>query len=262
MKRIIFTLITLISIVGSDLMSQSIEVYFEIIPEHILIQIEPNRRKDMVDLFKSGMPALARTRLGGTAQITDLTDKYIKIKMSDLSSVEMALIGDSSNHIAVIRTVCALACDSEIEFYTTTWEPTSNMSISKPVLDQFLTIATDNKPQLDQHIYETGRNIRNREVSISSEDRNSHNPNKELQVTTNNSTEPTESPTVKKTSTIDIRSIIDFVPVKYEFVTDEIKNIRKIKASNSLEQMLSAEDYEAVKPNLVQSVILDIKEDI
>ena len=118
--------------------AQSIAVYFESIPEHILIQLDPNRRKDMVDLFMAGKPAVTRTKFGGPAELVSLNEKYLKIEIAENSIIEMALLGDTAQYIGVIKTICAPACDSEIEFYTTTWSPITSISVDKPGLKDFL----------------------------------------------------------------------------------------------------------------------------
>ncbi|MGL4292570.1 MAG: DUF3256 family protein [Bacteroidales bacterium] len=110
---------------ASGLSSQSVAVYFEIIPEQHLLQIETNRRKDMLDMKKAGQKAEVPTRLGGTAEMTDLTNDYLQIRTSPNSTFEMKLIPLQQDQevIALIKTTCAPVCDSEISFYTTTWEP-------------------------------------------------------------------------------------------------------------------------------------------
>lgn len=109
----------------STLFGQSASVYFEIIPEQHLLQIESNRRKDMVDMKKAGQKAVVRNRLGGKSELTHLTDNYLRIQTSDNGVFEMKLFpyGTDEQMIGVIKTTCAPACDSEISFYTTTWQP-------------------------------------------------------------------------------------------------------------------------------------------
>ena len=102
--------------------AQDIAVYFEIIPEEQLMQIDANRRKDMIDLKKAGQPASFPNRLGGVSEMTELTNDYLRIRVSDNSTFEMKLlsINGQDNILAVVRTTCAPACDSEILFYTPT----------------------------------------------------------------------------------------------------------------------------------------------
>ncbi|MEG0949425.1 MAG: DUF3256 family protein [Bacteroidales bacterium] len=119
----------LLSLIASctTLLGQSAAVYFEIIPEQHLLQIESNRRKDMVDMKKAGQLARVPNRLGGTSELTELSDKYLRIETSENSTFEMKLFPfqEDEQMIAVIKTTCAPVCDSEISFYTTTWQPLS-----------------------------------------------------------------------------------------------------------------------------------------
>ena len=123
MRSNFFTLLLLAFCLNT--FSQSAAVYFEIIPEQHLLQIESNRRKDMVDMKKAGQKAAVPNRLGGLSEMTDLTDDYLRIQTSENGVFEMKLFPYRENEqmIAVIKTTCAPACDSEISFYTTTWEP-------------------------------------------------------------------------------------------------------------------------------------------
>lgn len=122
MKRLLLISALLMGV--SVTFAQDIAVYFDIIPEEQLLQIDANRRKDMIDMKKAGQPASFANRLGGTSEMTDLTENYLKIRISDNSSFEMKLLPlqDGENVLAVVKTTCAPACDSEISFFTPTWE--------------------------------------------------------------------------------------------------------------------------------------------
>ena len=255
MKKLFFAITALLALVANDLFSQSIAVYFEVIPEHILMQLDPNRRKDMIDMFQAGRPATAKTRFGGTAEVIALTDNYLKIELSKSSMVEMAMLGDTAHYIGVIRTVCAPACDSEIEFYTTTWEPITDINIAKPLLENFLV----NKIQ-PKETWDGGRNINYRERTITEADKQNikrdhktvvaETPDSEL----NNNTSTVTSNEKKR----DINEIIDFVPVRYEFIIEEGKPIKQIKASNSIKEMMSDKDFDLIKSKILQSVNINI----
>ncbi|MEG1587515.1 MAG: DUF3256 family protein [Bacteroidales bacterium] len=123
MKKTTLFILSLIAFC-SAVSGQSAAVYFEIIPEQHLLQIESNRRKDMLDMKKAGQKAAVPNRLGGVSEMTDLTDNYLRIQTSENAAFEMKLFPYRENEqmIAVIKTVCAPVCDSEISFYTTTWE--------------------------------------------------------------------------------------------------------------------------------------------
>lgn len=122
MKKILLFVLLMLPVAA---FCQSVSVYFEIIPESHLLQIESNRRKDLIDMKKAGQKAMVPNRLGGNSELTDLTDDYLKIQTSENATFEMKLysLKNDEQVIAVINTVCAPVCDSEISFYTTTWQP-------------------------------------------------------------------------------------------------------------------------------------------
>lgn len=158
------TKLILLSLIASctTLLGQSAAVYFEIIPEQHLLQIESNRRKDMLDMKKAGQLARVPNRLGGTSELTDLTDRYLRIETSVNNTFEMKLYpyqnGEQKNEqseeqmIAVIKTTCAPVCDSEISFYTTTWEPLAlSQHFTMPDRNSFVKDSVDrNDPAFRQ----------------------------------------------------------------------------------------------------------------
>lgn len=126
--------------------SQSISVYFEIIPEEQLIQIDANRRKDMVDLIKAGREAKFANKLGGVSEMTTLTDNYLDLQVSESFSFAMKMlpIEDGENILAIVKSVCGEACDSELTFYSVTWERISNNDlIELPLRSEFFNEGAD-----------------------------------------------------------------------------------------------------------------------
>ena len=126
MKRNIVVIISFFLALTS--FAQDIESLFYNIPEGLIMQVEPNRRRDMVDMIKDGRTATFPNRLGGRSTMTDFTDTYIKIDLSGSSSIELKLLPykqykDSTEYIiAVSKTTCAPACDSELSFYDMHWK--------------------------------------------------------------------------------------------------------------------------------------------
>lgn len=120
MYRVIIVLSFLMCMPG--LKAQQVATYFVSMPDELLLQIEPNRRKDMIDFFQHGQKGGITNALGGKSEIIAMSDKYLKVSLSDISTMEIRLLTkDTTNVIAVIRTVCAPACDSQISFYDGQW---------------------------------------------------------------------------------------------------------------------------------------------
>ena len=124
----------------TTLFSQNIISAFEIIPDEHLIQIDPNRRKDLIDLKKSNKPAVTTNKLGGVSELEVLTDDYIKLKLSNNSYFELKQFhkGDDSI-LCIIKTVCASVCDSEITFYNSVWQKlNTDEYFQKPPIEMFV----------------------------------------------------------------------------------------------------------------------------
>ena len=240
--------------------AQSIAVYFESIPEHILIQLDPNRRKDMVDLFMAGKPAVTRTKFGGPAELVSLNEKYLKIEIAENSIIEMALLGDTAQYIGVIKTICAPACDSEIEFYTTTWSPITSISVDKPGLKDFLYNIDGYGNGPLKPTWDGGNNIKNKnkivEKSISGDSQDnqaSEDLDSDIEIVTDEKLELQEIKDNRK-----IEDIVDFIPVRYEFVFNGGKAEETINAFNSLNQILTKQDFKLIEDKIATDIYLKI----
>lgn len=146
MKQIFLLGMGLLAALGS-LRAQSVAVYFEIIPEQHVLQIDGNRRKDMLDMKRAGQQAVVPNRLGGTSELTDLTERYLRVQTSPQASFEMCMFptGEGDDQvIGVIKTWCAPVCDSELSFYTPTWTPVdTRRHLVKPELGAFVKDSVD-----------------------------------------------------------------------------------------------------------------------
>ncbi|WP_462346078.1 DUF3256 family protein [Coprobacter fastidiosus] len=137
MNRVIVIVCFLLCISGVK--AQQVAAYFVSMPDELLLQIESNRRKDMIDFFKHGQDEGITNSLGGKSQITTMTDKYMKVSLSEVSTMELCVLSkDTSDVIAVIRTVCAPACDSRINFYDSQWNLLETSEFLKlPAVEDF-----------------------------------------------------------------------------------------------------------------------------
>ena len=124
MRTIIYLFFSLFIAVSVE--AQRVSSFFIIMPDELLPQIETNRRKDMIDLFQHSQKGGITNSLGGTSDVTALSDNYISVGLSSSSTMQIKLLplkGKEETVIAVVNTVCAPACDSRIDFYDTNWKP-------------------------------------------------------------------------------------------------------------------------------------------
>lgn len=131
---------------------------FIAMPDSLNLLLTSVNRADCIDFLESNMPAKVENRLGGTSEMTALTDDYIRMDMSSSSNWEMKLLpaGDTLQVICTITTVCAPVCDSEIRFYTTDWKKLAIADYfpQKPVMNDFLNV-----PAKEEALYEFNKAI-------------------------------------------------------------------------------------------------------
>lgn len=129
--------------------AQRVASFFVIMPDELLPQLETNRRKDLVDFAKLGRNDKVENRFGGESEILELSDDFLSVRLSDQSSIQLKLLNvdDTTTWIAVIRTVCAPACDSNIRFYDTTWKERPSQPVWKaPAENDFFLVSGDSLP--------------------------------------------------------------------------------------------------------------------
>lgn len=121
MKKISWSLILLLCTMTVS--AQFISPFFTTMPNKIFPYLSSNNLKDLVDLQKAGKTPIVDNLLKGKTELTEFTDSYIALKMSPNSTADMKLlpINDTIPMIAITKTITGRASDSQIYFYTSTW---------------------------------------------------------------------------------------------------------------------------------------------
>lgn len=131
------------------LQAQDAGTLFGRIPNAMLPLLSPVNRADFIDFLDSKMKAGVKNKFGGESEMTELTDSYIRIKLTGRSTWEMKAlpVNDSTKVICVVSTVCGPVCDSSVGFYTTRWEkiPTPDY-LTVPVMDDYFQPADSANP--------------------------------------------------------------------------------------------------------------------
>ena len=106
------------------LSAQDIKSLFIELPDSLSPLLTKVNREDFGDFLASNMKAEVRNRFGKTSEMITMTDDYLMLKVSSVSTAEMKLlpVNDSVKVICVVRTYTAPAADSQIEFYDTSWQ--------------------------------------------------------------------------------------------------------------------------------------------
>lgn len=122
MKKIIFFLFTISLCVY--LPAQEAKTVFVNMPDSIAPLLTAVNRADFIDFRESNMKSEVKNKFDDTSEMTELTDSYIKIQMSEESNWQMKLLPlqNDSVIICIITTACAPVCDSHIRFFTLEWK--------------------------------------------------------------------------------------------------------------------------------------------
>lgn len=144
MKRLIFSILICMLALGSK--AQDMAAVFISMPDQNIPQLENAWRKDLVDLYKSGKEARLKNTMNGFSSLDSLTSDYLSLKATERSTIEMKLLPlvNNTNVICMVRTVNGPVADSQVEFFTTDWEPLAVSDLFTPVdADWFIKEDTD-----------------------------------------------------------------------------------------------------------------------
>lgn len=141
MKKILFILVYFTLVSTAYTVAQNMRTLFIEMPDSIIPLLTATNRADCVDFLDAGMKARVTNRLDGESELLQLTEDYLKIKVSKYSEIQMKLLSCSSGDtvLCIINTVCAEICDSRISFYTKKWKKITSWEsfFKKPLLKNF-----------------------------------------------------------------------------------------------------------------------------
>jgi hypothetical protein len=105
-------------------------------PDSLLPYLSRNNRLDFIDFIDSKMKAEVVNELGGTSEMTALTDDSLSIRLNAVSKVDMLLLSTTTQErtIVLIRTLGREndLTESDVEYFTVQWQPITD----KPTFDQ------------------------------------------------------------------------------------------------------------------------------
>jgi len=115
--------------------AQKMEDVFVQMPNELIVHLEEAWRKDLVDLYKSGKPAVLENMMQGKSTLLKLTENYLKLQSTDRSIIELKLLPlvNKTYIICMIQTVYGPVADSRISFFTTDWQRLPADDIFTPV---------------------------------------------------------------------------------------------------------------------------------
>ena len=129
-------LFSFLSVFGQDM-----KTVFVAMPDSLTPLLTKVNKEDCIDFLASNMKAEVKNRFDKPAEMKVLTEDYMQLQMTENSTLEMKLLplNDSVKVVCMVKTVCALACDSNIHFYSSDWkeELSSADFLQKPSQDAF-----------------------------------------------------------------------------------------------------------------------------
>ncbi len=146
MRKLYIITIMFLCVAAGDAAAQSMRDIFINAPDSVFPLLTRINREDCVDFIDAGMRARVVNRLEGKSELNSLTENFMELQSSESSSMQLRLLpvaGDTV--IAVVRSVCAEACDSRISFYKKNWEP-ATVSFVRPSIGDFF-ISPDSASQ-------------------------------------------------------------------------------------------------------------------
>lgn len=145
-KKLSFFLCLVFAGAGA-LQAQEAKTCFVNMPDSLSPLLSAVNRADFIDFLESKMKAEVTNTFGGKSEMTELSPDYIRVKLTEQSTWQMKLlpVNDSTKMICTISTVCAPACDSHINFYTTAWKelPALSYLSTLPAINDFIAEAPD-----------------------------------------------------------------------------------------------------------------------
>lgn len=145
MNRILTIICLSVAVLAAH--AQTARQCFTNMPDSLSSLLTAVNRADFIDFLDSNMKAEVSNRLGGTSQMTVLTDDYISLNTTSQSTWQMKLlpVGGDKKIICAVRTVCGEACDSDISFWSTDWQKldTQEYLPELPGYDDFIRAIPD-----------------------------------------------------------------------------------------------------------------------
>lgn len=114
---------------------------FRTMPDSIVRLLTNNDRMDLLDFAESNMTAKVTNRLDGKSTLNILTDDYLHLTVTTLSSLQMRLfpLSDGRQAVVVVKTVAGPAKDSVLKIYTADWSEQLDVKqhVAAPSLDAY-----------------------------------------------------------------------------------------------------------------------------
>ncbi|MEG1728630.1 MAG: DUF3256 family protein [Bacteroidaceae bacterium] len=119
--------------------AQTITDVFTAMPDSLQPLLTKTNRLDLIDFKKSKMKAEVTNNLNGKTELKELTDHYLSLVLTPVSLCEMKMLPIEDTYIlCVVKTIKAVAQESEVAFYSLDWKKLDTAIYLKyPMLSAF-----------------------------------------------------------------------------------------------------------------------------
>ena len=105
--------------------ARNIRDLFTAMPESLMPILSENARKDLMDIYESGMRASLQNEWNGRTTLLKMSDNHIQLQEDSEGVVKtdlLMLTGKKDTIVCMVRTLCIPEQDSELLFYNTNWQ--------------------------------------------------------------------------------------------------------------------------------------------
>lgn len=149
--KIVLALVSSATILSLHSNPQSAKDVFLSMPESTFLYLTSFNRMNLLNSYSiNPMQASILNAFGDTITLKNLTKNYLllKIQNASLQLIILPMINKSKIY-CIIYTICELACDSFIEFYSVSWEQLQTNLFIKPIIKSYFIDENFNNTSLD-----------------------------------------------------------------------------------------------------------------
>jgi len=128
---------------------------FKLMPDSLVPALTKNNRLDMIDFIDSKMEADVKNKLDEHSKLTVLTDNYLHLDISEVSTIELRLLPsstalpDSSDSVVcMVQTLNVGNGESVVELYTSKWRKLRTVALQPAPIVLPDTMNTERKDEI------------------------------------------------------------------------------------------------------------------
>ncbi len=119
-----FLLALFLSLAGASYAQTAMRDLLKTMPAALTPSLSENNRLDMVDFKDAGMAAIVTNAFEGKSELTQLTDNYASLRLSEALHLDMALLTAGGERVlCVVMTWGTDLRESTLSFYSDQWQP-------------------------------------------------------------------------------------------------------------------------------------------